>query len=66
MDRTVDEIRVHVVVALFEELRDASSDARRAEVADKIRHRWGSLSMEERAAAAQILALRGLPLAGLI
>jgi hypothetical protein len=58
----VDEIKVHVVIALCEELGSLdSSGARHALVIDKLKNRWRALSSAEQDAVDQILGQRGLP-----
>lgn len=61
----VDEIKVHVVVALCEELCSLDpSDPRFALVADKLESRWRALSPTEQDAVDQLLLQRDLPAAG--
>lgn len=60
----IDEIKVHVVVALCEELRGLEpNDPRYVLVADKLESRWRALSANEQDAVDQILVQRELPAA---
>lgn len=60
----IDEIKVHVVVALCEELRSlVPNNPRYALIADKLESRWRALSATEQDAVDQILAKRNLPAA---
>jgi hypothetical protein len=60
----IDEIKVHVVVALCEELCSlVPSDERYTLLADKLEHRWRVLSPAEQDAVDQILSRRDLPAA---
>lgn len=58
---TIDEIKVHVVVSLCEELCDLDPrDPRYAIVNDKLDDRWQALSAAEQDRADQILVQRGV------
>jgi hypothetical protein len=58
----IDEIKVHVVVALCEELRDLEPhDPRYVLVVDKLESRWEALLPLEQAAVEQLLIQRDLP-----
>lgn len=60
----IDEIKVHVVIALCEELCSLDPrDARYALVADKLENRWRTLLPMEQDAVDQILLQRELPAA---
>lgn len=60
----IDEIKVHVVIALCEELCSLDPrDVRYALVADKLENRWRTLALMEQDAVDQILLQRNLPAA---